>query len=191
MSETCPTFALSHKDSNFALGGTYSSVIWAQGLNQTKNFFDTADSDWAEVMDANFHFVRKTIKALLTDNLVQRAASFVFVSSVWAEIAREDKSAYMVSKSALQGLTRSLAVELAPLEIRVNSVLPGVVENSMTKANLSVDQLSKIKMETPGKRLVTPQNIAHVVKFLASNDSVGINGQSITIDNGWTIAKYI
>jgi 3-oxoacyl-[acyl-carrier protein] reductase len=191
MSETCPTFALSHQDSNFSIGGSYSSVIWAQGLNLTRSFLETSDSDWDELMDANLHFVRKTVKALVTNNLMQRPASFVFIGSVWAEIAKANKSAYMVSKSALQGLTRSLAIELAPLEIRVNSISPGVVDNSMTRANLSSDQLTKVNMETPGKCLVTPEDVANVAKFLTSEGSVGINGQCITVDHGWAIAKYI
>ncbi len=191
MSETCPTFALTHEDSDFEIGVTYSSVIWAQGLNLTKSFFETSESDWDELMDANLHFVRRTVTALVTKNLIQRPASFVFIGSVWAEIAKENKSAYMVSKSALQGLTRSLAIELAPLEIRVNSLSPGVVDNSMTRANLSSDQLTKVEMETPGNCLVTPKEIANVAKFLASEGSVGITGQNITVDHGWAIAKYI
>lgn len=191
ISEIFSTYAVSHTEQAIGVGAPYSAVIWAQGVNQTKSFLETSEADWDEVMDANFHFVRKTVKTLVDKQLLEPPASFVFIGSVWGDIAREDKSAYIVSKSALQGLTRSLAIELAPIGIRVNSVLPGIVDNSMTRSNLSQKQLEKVELETPGGRLVSITDVAKTVKFLCTNESMGINGQSIVVDNGWKIARYI
>jgi NAD(P)-dependent dehydrogenase (short-subunit alcohol dehydrogenase family) len=191
MVKVCPTSSVSHTEPIIGLSGKFSAVVWAQGLNQTKSFLETSEDDWYEIMEANFHFVRKTVKILVNEQLVQRPASFVFISSIWGDYAKNEKSSYVASKSALQGLTRSLAIELAPLGIRVNSVLPGIVDNSMTQSNLSLEQIKKVESETPGGRLITPLEIARIVKFFCSDESIGINGQSITVDNGWTIARYI
>jgi 3-oxoacyl-[acyl-carrier protein] reductase len=190
MSEVCPTFSVSYKDKNFEVGAPFDSVIWAQGINITKNFMETSESEWENVLEANVHFVRKTVKTLLQGQLIQNPASFVFIGSVWGTLAKADKSAYIVSKSALQGLTKSLAIDLAPRGIRVNSVLPGIVDNSMTRANLSAEQIKKVEIETPGGLLVSPDDVARTVRFLCSRESAGLNGQSITVDNGWSIARY-
>lgn len=191
LSNDCATYSLSHTENDLSLGAPYSSVVWAQGVNLTKEFVETTESDWNAVLEANLHFVRKSVKTLLKDGLTQSPASFVFIGSVWGDIARVNKSAYIVSKAALQGLTKSLAIDLAPFGIRVNSVLPGIVDNSMTRSNLSEDQIRRIELETPGGSLVSPNQIASMVKFLCSSDSNGVNGQSIAVDNGWSIARHI
>lgn len=191
MTDACPTYSVPHTETSLGLGAPYSSVIWAQGINMTKDFVDTSEADWNEILEANLHFVRKTVKTLLTEGLVQNPASFVFIGSVWGNLARVNKSAYIVSKSALQGLTKSLAIDLAPHGIRVNSVLPGILNNSMTRSNLSKEQIKNIEKDTPGGLLVSPEAVARTVKFLCSQDSVGVNGQSIAVDNGWSIARHI
>lgn len=168
----------------------FDTVIWAQGINRTLSFFETSEDDWDSVLEANFHLVRKSVQILFQRNQFASPSSLVFVGSVWSNLSRRDKSAYIVSKSALEGLCRALAVELAPLKMRVNCVLPGVVENQMTKINLTDQQLKNVKSQTPGGDLVSPIDIANTVKFLSSSSSQGITGQSIIVDNGWSIARF-
>lgn len=168
----------------------FDTVIWAQGINRTLSFLETSEDDWESVLEANFHLVRKSIQILLRRNQVASPSSLVFVGSVWSNLSRRDKSAYIVSKSALEGLCRALAVELAPMKIRVNCVLPGVVENPMTKNNLTAQQMENVKFQTPDGNLVSPADIANTVKFLSSSTSQGITGQSIIVDNGWSIARF-
>jgi short-subunit dehydrogenase len=168
----------------------FDTVIWAQGINRTLSFIETSEEDWECVLEANFHLVRKSIQILLRRNQFASPSSLVFVGSVWSNLSRRDKSAYIVSKSALEGLCRALAVELAPLKIRVNCVLPGVVENQMTKSNLTDQQMKNVKSQTPGGDLVSPIDVANTIKFLSSSSSQGITGQSIIVDNGWSIARF-
>jgi NAD(P)-dependent dehydrogenase (short-subunit alcohol dehydrogenase family) len=115
----------------------------------------------------------------------------VILGSVWQNVARSNKTAYITSKSALTGLVRGLAVEFGPLGISINGVLPGVVESEMTRKNLSQDQIEKIATGTPGHLLITAEQVANIVTFLLSKDSSGINGQSIVVDNGWTISRDV
>ena len=173
------------------LGAPFDSVVWAQGINQTKHFMDSSESDWESILDANLHFVRRSVVRLIEDNLVKKSASFVFVGSVWGRLSRYEKSAYIVSKAALEGLAIGLAVDLAQFGIRVNCVMPGVVDNLMTRENLTPEQILKIQTETLGGELISAKEVANVVRFLCSSDSSGVNGQSIVIDKGWSIARHI
>jgi 3-oxoacyl-[acyl-carrier protein] reductase len=191
LSSDYQTFKGSRTFEELNLGAPFDSVVWAQGINQTKHFMESSESDWESILDANLHFVRRSIVRLIADSLIVNPASFVFVGSVWGRLSRCEKSAYIVSKSALEGLAIGLAADLAQFGIRVNCVMPGVVDNLMTRENLTAEQLSKIQTETLGGKLISAMDVANVVRFLCSNESSGINGQSIVIDKGWSIARYI
>jgi len=169
----------------------YDSVIWAQGKNLTKAFIETSEQDWESLFEANFTFVRRKLRDLLIAQRLRKPARLVFIGSVWSHIARVDKSAYIATKSALSGLTRSLAVELGAQEITVNCVLPGPVDNLMTRENLTKIQFDKLVSESPTGKLVSEKQVAEVVRFLISNNSEGISGQSIEIDYGWALSKHV
>jgi 3-oxoacyl-[acyl-carrier protein] reductase len=191
LSREYETFKGSRTFEDLNLGAPFDSIVWAQGINQTKHFLESSEADWGSILDANLHFVRRSIVRLIEDNLIMNPASFVFVGSVWGRLARSEKSAYIVSKSALEGLAIGLAADLAQYGIRVNCVMPGVVDNLMTRENLTPEQLLKIQTETLGGALISAMDVANVVRFLCSSDSSGINGQSIVIDKGWSIARHI
>ena len=191
LSSEYETFKGSRTFENLNVGAPFDSVVWAQGINQTKHFLESSEADWQSILDANLHFVRRSIVRLIKDDLIMNPASFVFVGSVWGRLSRYEKSAYIVSKSALEGLAIALAADLAQYGIRINCVMPGVVDNLMTRENLTPEQLSKIQTETLGGALISAKDVAKVVRFLCSSDSSGINGQSIVIDKGWSIARHI
>jgi len=167
----------------------FSTVVWAQGLNHTSSFLDTTEQDWQNIFEANFDYVRRTVKELLVYDFVANPCNFIFIGSIWSELSRNNKSAYISSKSALAGLTRALAVDLGERGIRVNCLLPGVIDNKMSRNNLTSDQMKNLSSSTPTNELVNENNIARIVEFLALNNSAGISGQSIVVDNGWSIAR--
>jgi NAD(P)-dependent dehydrogenase (short-subunit alcohol dehydrogenase family) len=169
----------------------YDAVIWAQGKNLTKAFIETSEEDWEDLFEANFTFVRRKLHDLLITQRLRKPARLVFIGSVWSQIARVDKSAYIATKSALSGLTRSLAVELSLQGIAVNCVLPGPVDNLMTRANLTKTQFDKLVSESPTGKLVSEKQVAEVVRFLISSNSEGISGQSIEVDFGWALSKHV
>ena len=166
-------------------------AIWAQGANLTETFKNTSTENWDSIWDANFNYLVKTLNYLLSNDLLNKNARLVALSSVWQEIARSNKTAYISSKAALGGLVRALAVDLGPNGIAINAILPGVTESAMTSRNLSADQISEIKKTTPTGKLVELSQIASVIEFLVSNKSIGINGQSIFVDNGWSQTKNV
>ena len=168
-----------------------NAVVWAQGANLTASLQEMEIAQWDEIWEANFFFVVKTLKTLLNNNSLAEGARLVVLSSVWEEMARKNKSAYISSKAAVGGLIRSMACELGDKNISINGVLPGIIDSPMTRKNLSSDQVNQIIDQTPGNKLVKPEEIASIAEFLASNNSQGINGQSIKVDNAWTISRNV
>lgn len=173
----------SHKNLN--------AVVWAQGSNLTAPLQQMEKAQWDEIWEANFFFVVKTLKTLLDNDSLAAKARLVVFSSVWEEVARKDKSAYISSKAAIGGFIRSMASELGDKNISINGVLPGIIDSPMTRKNLSSAQVNQIMDQTPGNKLVKPVEIASIAEFLASKSSQGINGQSITVDNAWTISRNV
>jgi NAD(P)-dependent dehydrogenase (short-subunit alcohol dehydrogenase family) len=167
------------------------SVVWASGANLNDSI-NTYDADnLLSLLKANLFYITDSLDVLLKSNLVNDNAGIVIISSVWQNFSKENKLSYTVSKSAVQGLIHSLTADLASKKIRVNGVLPGVVDTKMSRKALSDSQIKNIEGQTPDGELVTLNNVANVSFFLASVESKGINGQSLTIDGGWSVVRYV
>jgi NAD(P)-dependent dehydrogenase (short-subunit alcohol dehydrogenase family) len=168
-----------------------NAIVWAQGLNFSASVEETSIDSWNRVIAATVTFVFRTLQEVLAQGVLENGSRLVVLSSVWEQLARANKTAYITSKSALGGLIRSLSVDLAPLGISINSVLPGVIDSPMTRQHLSSQTIESIKRETPGGRLVSAQEVSDAIFYLISKNSTGITGQSIIVDNGWSIFKNV
>lgn len=167
------------------------SVVWASGANLNDSI-NTYDADnLLSLLKANLFYITDSLNVLLQSNLIKKDAGLVLISSVWQNFSKENKLSYTVSKSAVQGLIHSLTADLATKGIRINGVLPGVVDTKMSRNALSDFQIKNIKGQTPAGELVTLSNVANVSYFLASVESKGINGQSLIIDGGWSVVRYV
>jgi 3-oxoacyl-[acyl-carrier protein] reductase len=171
--------------------GRFDSVIWAQGINMAGGALSVSLGDIRQAIDANVIFIVDSLQRLHRANALAYPARGVILSSIWQESARDNKLAYVVSKSALSGLVPALALDMASLGFSVNAVLPGVIDTPMTRSQLSPEQLSRVTGATPGNTLAQPEDVARTVAWLASADSRGINGQSIVVDNGWSIKRDV
>jgi NAD(P)-dependent dehydrogenase (short-subunit alcohol dehydrogenase family) len=168
-----------------------TGVIWAQGLNSNDSVESFDNDSFNEVINANISYIINTLNWMLDSNLISNGARLVIISSIWEKTSRANKLSYSVSKSALSGLVKSLAIDLAKKQISVNAVLPGVIDSPMTHKNLTQDQISRIVEGTPIGKLITAEMIANVCSFLISEKSSGITGQSILVDGGWTNSRFI
>lgn len=167
------------------------AIIWAQGINSTGNVISTSQKELLESFSANVSFVAETLAELVKAGALNSPCRGVVISSIWQNNARSEKFAYMVSKSALQGLVTSVTIDLADRGFSMNAVLPGVIDSPMTRSRLSAEQIQRIEIDTPGRNLASARDVANTVEFLASSNSSGINGQFISVDNGWSVNRYV
>jgi NAD(P)-dependent dehydrogenase (short-subunit alcohol dehydrogenase family) len=172
-------------------GAQLAGVVWAQGTNHSGDALATERHELREVLEANVSFIHSTFQELQRHRLLANPCRTVVLSSVWEKFGRNGKFAYMVSKAALAGLVKSLAIDFADQGVTCNAVLPGVVDSPMTRANLTATQLRGIEQSTPGGQLVTANEVAQLVAWLISPSSSGIQGESIVVDKGWASARLI
>ncbi len=172
-----------------SLGHKFEGCVWAQGVNANDTLLTS--EKFIETLDANLFFVVKSMKYLIDLNLLTQSASLVLVSSVWQNLGRKNKFSYSVSKAALEGLLNSVLADYSENGLRINAVLPGVIDSPMTRANLSQDQIDNIESQTPSRKLVSGHELARVITWLLSEDSLGVNGQFINVDNGWSNVRTI
>jgi len=169
--------------------GPFEGVVWAQGVNSSETVLSASKEEILAVFEANVVFIAETLKQLIQQEAIKKPCRAVVLSSIWQESSRSSKLSYSISKSALAGLVKSIAIDLASKNFSINAVLPGVLDTKMTRANLTNDQIKSIEERTLGGQLVTTKEIANVVSWLLSEQSSGINGQFITVDNGWSVAS--
>ena len=142
------------------------------------------DALWERYFAVNLNGARNTIQAVLPHMLHEKAGVIVNISSIWGQHGASCEVTYSCTKHALIGLTRSLAMELAPSGIRVNCVAPGVIDTDMVQV-LGPEVLHDLAEQTPLGRLGTPQDIANAVAFLASEKASFITGQVLTVDGAF------
>ena len=147
-------------------------------------FQDTTDQLWERMLAVNLTGARNTIQAVLPAMLSEKRGCIVNISSIWGLRGASCEVTYACTKAAIVGLTRSLALELAPSGIRVNAVAPGCIETDMVRA-LGEDTRAMLVEETPLGRLGTPEDIAHAVSFLASDRASFLTGRILTADGGF------
>ena len=163
--------------------GGISVVINNAGITQDSLFMRMSDSVWDKVfainLDASMAIIRKFIRGMIKN----KWGRIVNISSVVASSGNPGQSNYVASKSALNGLTKSLALEVATRGVTVNCISPGFIDTAMT-AKLNDDQRSKIIEKIPMGRMGAGDDISALALFLASKESSYITGQNIHVNGG-------
>jgi 3-oxoacyl-[acyl-carrier protein] reductase len=157
------------------------------GINPIRELGDFSEHDWAHVIDTNLISAFQITKAIAPSMKRKGWGRIVNISSCYSLLGRKGRSAYSASKAGLNGLTRAVAVELAPFNILVNSVCPGFVATELTYKNNTPEQIQGLCGQVPLSRLAEPREIAAFVGFLCSEKNTYITGQSLSIDGGFTI----
>lgn len=181
-------YVTSHDLENLIHFKDITIVVWAQGYNINDNIHNYNIKDFNSMLDGNVTFIMNTLNYLLTNNIILTNSKMVIVSSIWQDLSRENKLSYSVSKSALNGLIKNVAFDLAKKNIFINNILPGVIDNQMTRKTLLSEQLEYVKSSTNFNRLITLDDIYKTILFLTT-ENTGITGQSIKIDLGFTNIK--
>lgn len=175
---------------------TLDTLINNAAYQITKPLLETTVDEWDAVMASNLRSVFLSAKLGYPLLKARGGGAIVNVSSVHAIATSKDIAAYAASKGGLLALTRAMAIEFAPVNIRVNAILPGAVDTPMLRAGLSRDhagegsidqRLENLARNTVSGKVGTPTEIAKAIFFLAdSEQSSFMTGQALIIDGGAT-----
>ena len=166
--------------------GPIELLVNNAGISYQGLFQDTSNEIWDRTLAVNLTGARNAAQAVLPHMLSEKRGCIVNISSMWGLRGASCEVAYACSKAAIIGLTRSLALELAPSGIRVNCVAPGCIETDMVRV-LGEETRAMLVAETPLGRLGTPEDIAHAVAFFASEKASFLTGQVLTADGGFIV----
>ena len=154
------------------------------GISTYNLFTDITDEEWNRTINTNlnsvFYMSQETVKYMIK----QKEGSIINISSIWGIVGASCEVAYSVSKAGIDGMTKALAKELGPSNIRVNSIAPGLIDTGMNN-DLTKEELDNIINETPLCKIGKPEDIAKCIKWLVEDEFT--TGQVISINGGWSI----
>lgn len=159
------------------------------GINVRSDFRHLSDADWVRIREVNLDGVVRVARDGFELLRLSGAGSLINVASIMTHRGLRQLAAYSATKGAVSALTRALAVEYAPFNIRVNTVAPGFVETAMTERVLRNALFNKALIDrTPMRRFGTPDDIARAVVYLASDDASFVTGAELAVDGGMSAA---
>ena len=171
--------------------GSVDAVVWAQGMNFSDDIHSFDLTKHQVMYEANVTYILNSLQALMKNYCLAPMARLCVISSIWQNQAKQNKMSYCITKSALQGLVQSLAVDLGPLGYMINAVLPGALDTPMTRTNLSAKQLTQLEAMTPLGSLANLEDVCNLVEFLCSKNNTGITGQFVATDRGFSNSRII
>lgn len=154
------------------------------GIDQIKPFTDITDEDWSNMIQINLTSVFYCIQEVLPTMLHNKKGCIINISSIWGITGGSCEVHYSVTKAGIDGMTKALAKELGPSNIRINSIAPGIINTEMNK-NFSEDELKEIKEKIPLGKMGKTEDIAKCVIWLIEDNYT--TGQIISPNGGWVI----
>ena len=154
------------------------------GISEYKIFTDETDEDWNKIINTNLYSAFVMTQEALTSMINNKNGCIINISSIWGCIGASMEVLYSTSKAGINGMTKALAKELGPSNIRVNAIAPGIINTSMNQ-QFKQQELEQIKEEIPLEKIGDPKDIAKCVKWLIEDNYT--TGQIIQINGGWAI----
>lgn len=169
--------------------GRLDILVTCAGIIRDNLLFKMTDEDWDAVIDTHLKGTFLCARAAQRHMVAQKSGKMVFLSSTSA-LGNRGQANYSAAKAGLQGMARTLAIELGPYNVNVNTVAPGFIETRMTRATaerMGVDyETFKLgaASQIPLRRVGQPEDIANVIAFLCSEDSSYVSGQTVYVRGG-------
>lgn len=166
--------------------GAVDILVNNAGIAQQKLFSDITAADWDRMFDVNIKGMFLVTQALLPGMIHNKAGKIINLSSIWGQCGASCEVHYSASKAAVIGFTKALAKELGPSGICVNCVAPGIIDTEMN-AHIDPEDLKALYAEIPLNRMGTPEEVAAMIYFLASEQAGYITGQVLAPNGGWEL----
>lgn len=154
------------------------------GIDQIKPFMDITDEDWNKMLQVNLNSAFYCSQEVLENMIHNKKGCIINISSIWGITGGSCEVHYSVSKAGIDGMTKALAKELGPSNIRVNSIAPGAIMTDMNK-EYTEEEIKEINKQIPLGRFGKPEEIAKSIKWLIEDEY--ITGQVISPNGGWVI----
>ena len=168
--------------------GPFEILVNSAGIAKHSKSLDTKQNDYNKVMDINtksaYFLTQAVAKGLIKNN---KPGSLINISSQMGHVGGIDRAVYSASKHAMEGFTKSMAIEFGKHKIRVNTICPTFIKSNLTSKSLKDEKIRKwINSNIKLNRLAEVNDIMGAVVFLSSDASNMVTGSSLKIDGGWT-----
>ena len=164
--------------------GKIDVLINNAGISQIKEFTQITDDDWNNMINTNLNSVFYMSQETCENMIHNKKGCIINISSIWGITGASCEVHYSVSKAGVDALTKALAKELGPSNIRVNSVAPGIINTEMN-SHLSEEEIERLKEEIPLEKIGRTQDIEKCIEWLIEDEYT--TGQVISINGGWNI----
>ena len=164
--------------------GKIDVLINNAGISQIKEFTQITDEDWNNMINTNLNSVFYMTQETCKNMIHNKKGCIINISSIWGVEGASCEVHYSVSKAGIDAMTKSLAKEMGPSNIRINSIAPGFINTEMNK-HLSEEEINNIKEEIPLERIGQAKDIEKCVEWLIEDEYT--TGQVISINGGWGI----
>ena len=165
----------------------YDIIINDAGCNLINSIENVLEEEMMQMINVNLLSPILLLRGFVPYMKKRQFGRIVNIGSIWGVIAKPGRSIYSATKHGIHGITSTLAVELAPYNILVNTVAPGQTLTELTLKNNSPEDICRMENDIPVGRLAKPEEIAEVVFFLGNERNTYITGLQITVDGGLTI----
>lgn len=158
------------------------------GISKYQLFTDIKEEEFKEMIDITIMGTFNVTQEVLNKSMIKhKQGSIINISSIWGIVGASCEVHYSTVKSAIIGMTKALAKELALSNIRVNAVAPGIIDTAMIRDYFSQKEIDEMKQEVPLNRIGSVEDVSNIVEFLASDKSSYITGQVISPNGGMVI----
>ncbi|MBQ2835822.1 MAG: 3-oxoacyl-ACP reductase FabG [Clostridia bacterium] len=164
--------------------GKIDVLVNNAGISENKLFTDVTDEDWQKIINTNLYSAFCVTQEVLPNMIHNKFGCIINISSIWGMVGASCETVYSIAKAGIDAMTKSLAKELGPSNIRVNSIAPGIIDTDMNK-NLTQEDIENIKNEIPLQKVGKTIDIAKCVEWLINDQYT--TGQIISINGGWVI----
>ena len=173
-------------DEAYNVFGSIDVLVNNAGIDEFSLFTDITDEMWHRMIDVNLSGAFYACRAVLPYMISRKQGAIINISSMWGQVGASCEVHYSVSKAGLIGLTKALAKEVGPSNVRVNCICPGVIDTDMNSC-LSENDINQLKCDTPLGKIGNTKEIFDSILFLSEESSSFITGQILGVNGGYII----